>query len=67
MSLLQEEMEDIDDENGDSCIGVSIIGISDDKPERHAKFRTKHELPYVLLTDFNVSHTTFICFHFVSG
>ncbi len=31
--------------------GVVVIGISPDPPERLAKFREKHNLPFVLLSD----------------
>jgi len=30
---------------------VAVIGVSYDKPERHAEFRLKFTLPYVLLSD----------------
>ena len=32
-------------------LGVSVIGISSDDLESHRKFRSKHELPFVLLSD----------------
>ena len=28
-----------------------VLGVSPDSPERHAKFRTKHKLPFTLLAD----------------
>jgi peroxiredoxin Q/BCP len=31
--------------------GLRVVGISPQKPESHAKFREKHRLPYVLLSD----------------
>ncbi len=31
--------------------GVEVIGVSPDPVERHAKFRSKHELPFPLLAD----------------
>lgn len=31
--------------------GVTVIGISPDQPEALVKFRTKYELPFVLLSD----------------
>jgi peroxiredoxin Q/BCP len=31
--------------------GLRIVGISPQKPESHAKFREKHHLPYILLSD----------------
>jgi len=32
-------------------LGVSVVGISSDSLESHQKFRSKHELPFVLLSD----------------
>ena len=32
-------------------LGVSVVGISSDSLESHRKFRSKHELPFVLLSD----------------
>ena len=32
-------------------LGVSVVGISSDDLESHRKFRSKHELPFVLLSD----------------
>jgi peroxiredoxin Q/BCP len=32
-------------------LGVRIVGISGDDAESHLKFREKHDLPFVLLTD----------------
>jgi peroxiredoxin Q/BCP len=31
--------------------GVTILGVSPDSPESHAKFRKKYELPFSLLAD----------------
>jgi peroxiredoxin Q/BCP len=31
--------------------GVTVIGISDDPPETHRKFREKYRLPFTLLSD----------------
>jgi peroxiredoxin Q/BCP len=31
--------------------GLRVVGISPQSPESHAKFRTKYELPFVLLSD----------------
>ncbi len=31
--------------------GVPVIGISPDSPQRHLKFKTKHSLPFLLLSD----------------
>ena len=35
-------------------LGVSVVGISSDSLESHQKFRSKHELPFVLLSDPNL-------------
>ena len=32
-------------------LGVSVVGISSDSLESHQKFRSKHDLPFVLLSD----------------
>jgi len=32
-------------------LGVSVVGISSDSLESHRKFRARHRLPFVLLTD----------------
>ena len=32
-------------------LGVSVVGISKDGPESHRKFRSKHDLPFELLSD----------------
>jgi peroxiredoxin Q/BCP len=32
-------------------LGAAVVGISPDKPERHARFRGKYGLPFVLLSD----------------
>ena len=32
-------------------IGVTIIGMSPDKPEKHDKFKTKHDLQLILVSD----------------
>lgn len=31
--------------------GAAVVGISADSPARHGKFRDKHELPFLLLSD----------------
>ena len=31
--------------------GVVILGVSPDPPERHIRFKTKHDLPFTLLAD----------------
>ncbi len=31
--------------------GVVILGVSPDPPERHARFKAKHDLPFTLLAD----------------
>mgnify|MGYP000081232601 CR=1 FL=1 len=31
--------------------GVVVLGISKDSPESHAEFRTKYQLPFILLSD----------------
>ena len=33
--------------------GVVILGVSPDSPKKHAKFKTKYELPFTLLADTN--------------
>ncbi len=35
-------------------LGVSVVGISSDDLESHQKFRDKHELPFVLLSDLDL-------------
>lgn len=32
-------------------IGITIIGMSPDKPEKHDKFKTKHDLQLILVSD----------------
>jgi len=32
-------------------LGVTVVGISNDKAETHQKFKQKHKLPFPLLTD----------------
>ena len=32
-------------------LGVQVVGISADSPESHREFRSKHQLPFILLTD----------------
>ena len=32
-------------------LGIRVVGISPDKPEKHDAFRTKYALPYTLLAD----------------
>jgi thioredoxin-dependent peroxiredoxin len=44
--------------------GLRIVGISPQKPASHAKFREKHRLPYVLLSD---EHKTVIKMFGVNG
>jgi peroxiredoxin Q/BCP len=44
--------------------GLRIVGISPQKPASHAKFREKHLLPYVLLSD---EHKTVIKMFGVNG
>ena len=34
-----------------SDLGVAVVGISSDDIESHQKFRSKHDLPFVLLSD----------------
>ncbi len=34
-----------------SDLGVSVVGISSDDLESHQRFRSKHELPFILLSD----------------
>ena len=34
-----------------SELGVSVVGISSDDLESHRRFRSKHELPFILLSD----------------
>jgi len=34
-----------------SDLGVQVVGISGDNTESHRKFREKHDLPFVLLSD----------------
>ena len=36
---------------GFSGLGVAVVGISSDDIESHQKFRSKHDLPFVLLSD----------------
>ncbi len=31
--------------------GVVVLGVSPDTPERHVRFKTKHDLPFTLLAD----------------
>ncbi len=35
-------------------LGVTVVGISSDSLESHRKFRHKHDLPFVLLSDENL-------------
>lgn len=35
-------------------LGVSVVGISSDDLESHKRFRSKHELPFVLLSDVHL-------------
>jgi peroxiredoxin Q/BCP len=34
-----------------SALGVVVLGVSKDSPESHQQFKTKHELPFTLLSD----------------
>lgn len=38
-----------------SGLGVSVVGISSDDLESHRQFRRKHDLPFVLLSDTDLS------------
>jgi thioredoxin-dependent peroxiredoxin len=44
--------------------GLRIVGISPQSPESHAKFRAKHNLPFVLLSD---QHKAVIKMYGVNG
>jgi thioredoxin-dependent peroxiredoxin len=44
--------------------GLRVVGISPQHPESHAKFRAKHRLPYVLLSD---EHKTVIKMYGLNG
>ncbi len=44
--------------------GLRIVGISPQSPQSHAKFREKHRLPYVLLSD---EHKTVIKMYGLNG
>ena len=44
--------------------GLRVVGISPQSPESHAKFREKHKLPYVLLSD---QHKTVIKMYGLNG
>ena len=44
--------------------GLRVVGISPQKPESHAKFREKHRLPYVLLSD---EHKTVVKMYGLNG
>lgn len=35
-------------------LGVTVVGISSDDLESHRKFRSKHDLPFALLSDLNL-------------
>ena len=37
-----------------SGLGVEVIGISGDSTDSHSKFKTRHQLPFRLLTDSNL-------------
>ena len=43
---------------------LRVVGISPQKPESHAKFREKHRIPYVLLSD---EHKTVIKMYGLNG
>ncbi|HEY9186144.1 MAG TPA: peroxiredoxin [Salegentibacter sp.] len=34
-------------------LGAEVIGVSSDSKESHSKFKIKHQLPFLLLSDFN--------------
>ena len=38
-----------------SGLGVTVVGISSDDLESHRNFRSKHDLPFVLLSDTDLS------------
>lgn len=38
-----------------SDLGVTVVGISSDDLESHREFRSKHDLPFVLLSDTDLS------------
>jgi peroxiredoxin Q/BCP len=40
-----------DDYSAYQKAGVMILGVSPDSPKSHAKFKTKHQLPFPLLAD----------------
>jgi peroxiredoxin Q/BCP len=40
-----------DDYSAYKKAGVTILGVSPDSPSSHARFRSKHELPFPLLAD----------------
>jgi thioredoxin-dependent peroxiredoxin len=44
--------------------GLRVVGISPQSPKSHAKFREKHRLPYVLLSD---EHKTVIKMYGLNG
>ena len=44
--------------------GLRVVGISPQRPASHAKFREKHRLPYVLLSD---EHKTVIKMYGLNG
>ena len=44
--------------------GLRVVGVSPQSPESHAKFRDKHQLPYVLLSD---QHKAVIKMYGVNG
>lgn len=44
--------------------GLRVVGISPQSPQSHAKFREKHRLPYVLLSD---EHKTVIKMYGLNG
>jgi thioredoxin-dependent peroxiredoxin len=55
-------MRDLDSEI--QRAGLRIVGISPQSPESHAKFRAKHNLPFVLLSD---QHKAVIKMYGVNG
>ena len=44
--------------------GLRVVGISPQRPESHAKFRAKYNLPFVLLSD---QHKTVVKMYGVNG
>ena len=42
-----------DDYSAYEEVGVTILGVSPDTPQKHLKFKTKYQLPFTLLADPN--------------